>query len=101
MRKPEKALPKAVKQPGFGTQGARGFAFLKGKSARDGHRSTAIASDYLRAATLAGNDEAEAELLYEKHRRGVATPAENRHMARILAELYKTRGISVFRGSTG
>ena len=101
MGKSEKSLPRAVNQPGFQMAGEHAFAFLKGNPGQYGYRSTASASDYLDAARSAGSNDAEADLLYQKHRRGIATPTENRHMARILAEFYKKRGISVFSGTAG
>ena len=56
--------------PEFGMEVERGFAFLKGKRTQSGHGPAAFSPDYLDAAALAGSDETEAAMLYEKHRCG-------------------------------
>ena len=99
MAKSEKSRATIANPPEFGMEVERGFAFLKGKRTQSGHGPAAFSPDYLDAAALVGSDETEAAMLYEKHRCGTATPHEARHMARILSELYKMRGIPVFAGS--
>ena len=94
MARSQKLRPEIGHQPPLARQEDRGFAFLKGKPCRNGRRRpVTIAPDYLDAASLAGYDEAEANLLYDKHFHGVATSREARRMAKILSELYKIRGI--------